>query len=126
MVLANLAAAIFFGIAGCATFLAGRLWFPIVWWVLGLFWVRRYFWARDSPFLELTAEELRLYLGPGREQTLPWDRVKAVTTLEGRLDLELTDGSKLGFGDSDLAAGEFPRFRERVRELATRTGNIGS
>ena len=117
MVLANLAAAIFFGIAGCATFLAGRLWIPIIWWVLGMFWLRRYLWARDSPFVALTTEDLRLYLGPGREETLPWNRVRAVTTVERRLDLELRDGSKVGFGDSDLAAGEFPRFKERVCRL---------
>ena len=126
MVLANLVAAIFFGIAGSATFLAGRLWFPIIWWVLGLFWLRRYFWARDSPFIELTTSDLRLYLGPGREQILPWNRVQEVTTPEGRLELELEDGTKVGFGASDLAAGEFPRFCERVRALAGGTRLIGS
>jgi hypothetical protein len=119
MVLANLAGAIFFGIAGCATFLAGRLWFPVIWWVLGMFWFRRYLWARDSPFLELTANALLLYLGPGREEALPWNRVKAVTALDRRLDLELVDGTKVGFVDSDLAVGEFPRFKKRVGELAT-------
>lgn len=121
MVVANLIAAIFFGVAGTATFLAGRLWFPIIWWVLGLFWLRRYFWARDSPFLELSTEDLRIYISPGREQILPWSHVEAVHSQEKRIDLELADGSKAGFRASDLAAGEFLRFSTKVKQLAARS-----
>ena len=114
MIQANLVAAILFIVAGCATFLAGRLFIPIVWWVFGVFWIRRYRWAQDSPFLVLNDTHLVLFVGD-RQQSLPWTDVEGMDLEEKKITLQLKDGSKLSFSASDLAENEFPRFSETLQ-----------
>jgi hypothetical protein len=116
MIRINLIGAVLFGLAGCVTFFAGKLWFPIVWWVLGAFWYRRYRWAQEAPFLELDAEGLSMYVGD-RQHRLPWSEVQAIDEKEDRITLDLLDGTHLGFKRSDLAQGDFPRFTEACRSL---------
>lgn len=115
MVKANLAAGILFLVAGIVTFLAGRLGIPVLWWLIAIFWIRRYRWSREIPFLEISGQGLTMHLGPNRQHSLSWDQVKEVEGDDRRVDLHLEDGSGLTFKASDLEKGELPGFIAAVR-----------
>ena len=116
MIRINLMGAVLFGLAGCVTFAAGKLWFPIVWWVLGAFWYRRYRWAQEAPFLELDDEGLSMYVGD-RQHRLPWTEVRDIEEDGKRITFDLLDGTQLGFKRSDLAEGEFSSFKAACHRL---------
>ena len=115
MIKANLAAGLLFLIAGIVTFLAGRLGIPILWWLIAIFWFRRYSWAKEIPFLEISDEALTLHLGPNRAHSLPWSKIQAAEGDEQRVEVRLDDGSGLTFKASDLEKGELPRFLAALR-----------
>lgn len=115
MIKANLAAGILFLVAGIATFLAGRLGIPILWWLIAIFWFRRYSWAKEIPFLEISDAGITMHLGPNRAHSLAWAQVQDIEGDERRVDLRLDDGSGLTFKASDLEKGELARFLAAVR-----------
>ncbi len=108
----NLVAAILFVVPGLLNFANQRVFFGLVWLAIAGLWLRRFAWARQSPFLEVTADALVAHLGPGRSRSLRLAEVAALEASEEAVELRLGDGSTVRFRASDLATGEVPRLAE--------------
>ncbi len=108
----NLVAAILFVIPSLLGFVDQRMFFGLLWLAIAGLWLRRYRWARESPFLEVTADALVVHLGPGRSRPLPLSEVAELTATDAAVVLRLNDGSGVRFSASDLAPGEIPRLAE--------------